>query len=93
MVHSDHYATGDFNESWTCGSDSDDNRGFVQWERCKQRQEERKKIMGDPTLYMIIGDVDKSFHLPECACTECERWRMNRGRPTHAYLKELKEPR
>lgn len=27
------------------------------------------------TLFPIIGDPEKSFHLPECQCPDCEEWR------------------
>lgn len=28
-----------------------------------------------------IGDLDKPFHRPECACERCEKWRRCNGRP------------
>lgn len=39
--------------------------------------------------YMLIGDLDKPFHLCECACDECESWRRAKGRPTHAELRAM----
>lgn len=30
--------------------------------------------------YPIIGDIDKSFHRPECLCVECEKWRVENNR-------------
>ena len=36
---------------------------------------------------MIIGDLDKSFHLPECECDACENWRKNQGRRTYGEMK------
>lgn len=40
-------------------------------------------------LYLLIGDLDKPHHLPECECPDCERWRTENGRPTHEYLRSL----
>jgi len=47
----------------------------------------REEIMKNPQAYMMFGDVDKPFHRPECECDECEKWRHDNGRPTHAELK------
>lgn len=38
-------------------------------------------------FYMMFGDVDKPYHRPECECTDCEAWRREHGRPTHAELR------
>lgn len=36
---------------------------------------------------MMIGNVgDKSFHLPECQCDDCETWRVRSGYPTYAAI-------
>lgn len=37
--------------------------------------------------YMIVGDLDKPFHRPECACQDCEQWRTENNRPTHEELR------
>lgn len=47
---------------------------------------EREKLIKNRSAYLVLGDVDKPFHLPECECTHCENWRRDKGRPTHAEL-------
>lgn len=42
--------------------------------------------------YLIVGDLDKPFHLPECECGRCEAWRRSRGRATHAELRGSEGP-
>lgn len=46
----------------------------------------RKAILDDPVKYMMLGDTDKPFHLPECCCDKCEQWRKDNNRPTHEEL-------
>lgn len=41
----------------------------------------------DAIKYMLIGDLDKPFHLCECECGRCEGWRQANKRPTHAELR------
>lgn len=36
--------------------------------------------------YLVLGDLDKPFHRPECECQPCEQWRKAHGRPTRAEL-------
>lgn len=38
--------------------------------------------------YLVLGDLDKPFHLPECECDKCEGWRTRMGRATHAELRD-----
>lgn len=46
-----------------------------------------KAIAKNPGNYLIIGDLDKPFHLPECECHSCEHWRRQNGRPTRKQLR------
>ena len=55
-------------------------------------EEDWKKIVRNRRAYMSIGDLDKPFHRPECACPNCEKWRVDKGRPTHKELREMEEP-
>lgn len=45
------------------------------------------EIRDNPKAYMMIGDLDKPFHFPECECDECEAWRIKMGRLTHEQLR------
>lgn len=49
---------------------------------------EREKIIQNASAYLLLGDVDKPFHLPECECDCCEGWRKRMNRPTHQELRE-----
>lgn len=53
----------------------------------KPSKVDKETIERNPEAYMMIGDLDKPFHRPECECLDCERWRLGKGRPTHAKLK------
>jgi hypothetical protein len=53
---------------------------------------DREAIEKNPTAYLILGDVDKDFHLPECECNWCEDWRKSKDRPTRKELRERSEP-
>ncbi len=44
-----------------------------------------------PVNYLIIGDLDKPFHLPECECRHCEQWRVENDRPTRKEVREAKK--
>lgn len=46
----------------------------------------RSWFFENKAFYLMMGDLDKPFHLPECECPDCERWRTNNDRPTHAEL-------
>lgn len=48
----------------------------------------REAARRDPVAYMMIGDMDKPFHRPECECADCEAWRRDHDRPTHAELRK-----
>lgn len=48
---------------------------------------DREAILANPQAYLVVGDIDKPFHLPECECDRCEHWRKVRDRPTHAELR------
>ena len=48
---------------------------------------DREAILKHPTTYLILGDVDKPFHRPECECDSCEGWRLAMNRPTHKGLR------
>lgn len=39
--------------------------------------------------YMLVGDLDKPFHRPECSCVVCEDWRKDKGRPTFEELRKM----
>lgn len=39
--------------------------------------------------YMLVGDLDKPFHRPECSCVVCEDWRKDKGRPTFEELSKM----
>jgi hypothetical protein len=54
---------------------------------------EREKLIEYRHAYLVWGDLDKPFHLPECECTECEDWRRARGRPTHEELRAMDQPK
>lgn len=41
--------------------------------------------------YLVIGDLDKTFHRPECECDDCESWRVWKGRPTHKEIRGEKK--
>lgn len=45
---------------------------------------ERDEYLALGVDYLIWGDLDKPFHLCECECEQCEEWRRQKGRPTHA---------
>ena len=49
----------------------------------------REAILRNPKSYMVIGDMDKPFHLPECECERCEQWRKNNDRPTYRALRTM----
>jgi hypothetical protein len=51
--------------------------------------DERAKFIRHREAYMLIGDLDKPFHMPECCCEDCEHWRQHHDRPTHAELTEM----
>lgn len=51
---------------------------------------EYQKFVRNAEAYMVIGDIDKDFHLPECECKFCEEWRRRKGRPTHEELRAVK---
>ena len=38
---------------------------------------------------LIIGDLDKPFHRPECECDRCEQWRTHMGRPTNQEVRSV----
>lgn len=40
-------------------------------------------------FYLLLGDVDKPFHQPECECDLCEQWRQSVGRMTHSELRAI----
>jgi hypothetical protein len=46
----------------------------------------RKLRHGARAVYLMVGDLDKPFHRPECECDACESWRRSRGRPTRREL-------
>lgn len=46
-------------------------------------------IAANPHGYLIVGDLDKPFHLCECACLDCEQWRINNGRPTREQVRAM----
>ena len=48
---------------------------------------DREAILKRPTAYLILGDVDKPFHRPECECDVCENWRKNKNRLTHEEVR------
>lgn len=48
----------------------------------------REVIEKNPGAYLIIGDIDKPFHRPECECQHCELWRKDNDRPTHEELRK-----
>lgn len=52
---------------------------------------ERQRLEANAGAYLIIGDIDKPFHLPECECPACEQWRRDKDRPTHEELRKKKE--
>ena len=49
----------------------------------------REKYVKYRGNYMIIGDLYKPFHRPECECEDCEEWRRQKGRPTHKELRAM----
>lgn len=49
----------------------------------------RAKYVSGGSTYMMIGDVDKHYHRPECECTACENWRKASFRPTHEELRDI----
>lgn len=51
------------------------------------RESVRETIDKNPTGYLIMGDIDKPFHRPECECQVCEDWRAKMNRPTHQELR------
>ncbi len=51
---------------------------------------EKERILANPIVYMIVGDLDKPFHMCECRCYECEEWRKDNGRPTHKECEEVR---
>jgi hypothetical protein len=53
--------------------------------------QERRKLEQNATAYMMMGDLDKPFHRPECECRNCEDWRRRMNRPTHAELRQVGE--
>lgn len=50
---------------------------------------DREKILRHSRAYLVLGDVDKPFHLPECDCDDCERWREEHDRPTHEEIRRI----
>lgn len=50
---------------------------------------EREELIKHRSAYLIWGDLDKPFHLPECECERCEAWRASKGRPTHKELRNM----
>lgn len=56
-------------------------------------ESEYQKFVRNAAAYMVIGDIDKDFHLPECECGRCEEWRRRKGRPTHEALRMMKAKR
>jgi hypothetical protein len=50
---------------------------------------EYEQLVECRSVYLIIGDIDKTFHRPECECFWCEDWRRTKGRPTHAELRAM----
>lgn len=50
---------------------------------------DREAIIKYPEAYLVIGDVDKPYHRPECACDGCENWRKSKDRPTHKECREI----
>lgn len=50
---------------------------------------DRQELIKNRTTYMMIGDLDKPFHLCECQCGQCENWRILKGRPTFEELQKM----
>jgi hypothetical protein len=48
----------------------------------------RKAIEKQPIAYLMVGDLDKPFHRPECECEDCENWRTSVDRQTHKELRD-----
>lgn len=48
---------------------------------------DREYYVRHAQAYLVIGDLDKPFHYPECECVDCEHWRRCQNRPTHAELR------
>lgn len=53
----------------------------------------RQNLIETLNAMLIIGDLGKNFHRPECECESCELWRRRTGVPMresiHRLLKEL----
>jgi hypothetical protein len=49
----------------------------------------RRRLEEKAAAYLIIGDLDKPFHRPECPCELCDKWREEKGRPTFEYLRKM----
>ena len=49
----------------------------------------REVITEKPWTYLIIGDLDKPFHFPECECNDCETWRASNNRPTRKEVRKM----
>ncbi len=45
----------------------------------------------DPRTLMIVGNLEKPFHRPECQCKHCEQWRRDNGKPTYEELERQAE--
>jgi hypothetical protein len=41
----------------------------------------------NPEAYLVLGDLDKPFHRPECECEMCENWRIQKGRNSHREIR------
>ena len=51
---------------------------------------EYDRLLLNRESYLIVGDIDKPFHRPECECGMCELWRTAHCRPTHAKIRRLR---
>lgn len=56
----------------------------------KLLDELNKAIEDCPNAYLILGDLDKPFHKPECECDMCEEWRVFKGRRTRKEVRNAK---
>ena len=43
--------------------------------------------------HIVLGDLDKPFHQPQCECNKCEQWRMDNDRQTYKWMREDDETR
>jgi hypothetical protein len=50
---------------------------------------DRDKYVTHRRAYLVLGDLDKPIHEPECECEGCEGWRVAKGRPTRRELNAM----